>query len=435
MEIVVGVSEFGGFGDVVAAAKIGEVLAMQGHDVAYNFYHGSAQQKAEELFPGLEFPLGHQHDEYEYGKPLKIDVIKSNRANGPDIFVGEVDRRTSSDAPILVMPGFNKKFAYVSTPIVCAEGGSVVAEFQQLTPVLYRPFDLDRLPSPGEENIRRVLTENVRSMDGRAAKNALGECQRIGVCYTYNHGSMLGFLDLLQDAAAASSEKLGVVALTKAENERDVKKGLSERHPRYTIIGSDGEVHRGRGSNVVVAVVKTQPQELTTRLFWSSEMPNYVTGGQSLSDAVYGLVFGKGQGFLYETNAWKVSSRDGMFKIMKDFDPDSARTFMQCTDLITTRDPNEGNPMKTVFSDGKLMDVYTHVQREAFVQAFRRNNPVFTPDSVTVQGAIGRVVAKINADPSLLFSLRHSTKYAPYIIEDGHKSKVASGLAKKSKVG
>ena len=318
MEIVVGISDLGGFGDVVAAAKIGDGLTMQGHDVAYKFYWNSAKQKAEMLFPGRDFPSERERDEYEYGKPLKIDAIGGSGAGlEADIFVDQVDHDScQSGTPILLVPGFNEKYAYVSTPIVSMEGESEIAEFKSLSPTFYKPFGLDRLPNPGEENIRDVITENVRSMGGGEAKRALGECQRIGVCYAYNSDSAMNFVDWLYKSTEFSSEKLGVVVLAKTEIKREVEDGLNRGYHKFTTIGSDGEVHVEKSSNLLVAVIATQPQELTTRLFWSAEMPNLVTGGQSLSDAVYGLVFGKGQGFFYEANTWKFDSFKGIARII-----------------------------------------------------------------------------------------------------------------------
>ena len=435
MEIVLGTSELGGFGDVVAAAKIGEGLAMQGHDVTYKFYSEAARWKAKALFPGRDFPPERKHCGYTCEDVLKIDAIKSVPATDADIFVGEIDRYSLSGAPIRLQPGFHEKHAYVSTPIRGSGegGGSVVVEFQQLSPTFYRPFSLDRLPNPGEENIRDVVTENIGSMDGSAVKRALGECQRIGVCYTYNSNSIIGFVEWLSEAASASSERLGIIVLTKCEIEDEVRLKLIESKLKYTVIGSDGEVHDADGSNLLVAVMATQPQEITTRLFWSAEMPNYVTGGQSLSDAVYGLVFGKGQGFLYEACDWKVVSRDGIFKMMNDFDPVSANTFMQCTNLISERNPNDENPLAPVFSSSRQMNTYTHIQREALLQALRGRNPVLTSDSVTVQGSVGRVVDKISSDPSIMDSLR-DRQYAPRTINGKYQWYDVPSLTKKNRV-
>ena len=433
MEIVIGITEMGGFGDVVAAAKAGEALTKQGHNVTYNFHMETAKEKAERIFPGQNFPLAKMPREYEYGKPLIIDVIGASHPamnRTADIFVGEVDRvYVTEGIPILLQPGFDCEYAYVSTPIVSEVRESAVEEFRQLVPKFYKPFGLDRLPNPGEEDIRDVITENIRLMGSKAVKRALGECERIGVCYTFESSSTTGYLDRMNDAAAGSSERLGVVVLARTDNQERVKRDLDRSDSKYTIIGSDGRVH-GRGdSKVLVMVMDTQPQEITTRLFWSAEMPNHVTGGQSLSDAVYGLVFGNGQGFIYEANWWKIASSEGIFKIMKGSDPETAEMFMHCTDLLSPWMPHDKNPLAPVFSSGRQMDTYTGSQREAFLRAFRRSETVLAPDSVTVQGAISKVVERISANPGILYSLRD-----PAQCPSKHKPRKATGVTIKSKV-
>ena len=412
MDVTIRVFELGGFGDVVAAVKMGEALSEQEHTVTYQLHDLKVKHKFDTLFPGLKSAFTYNNE--THGE-LTIAVIGNGYNTCNDVFVGEFDYLESSpNRPVTIMPGLSDYYAYVDTPFNRRAQHSAVKEFSLLTPMFYAPYRLDALPKPGEENIREVIIENVWSMKSDKARDMLYKSERIGVCYAAMPESIVKFANQLRIASNGFARKrLGVAVLSDANTEKKVKEQLLEKGG-YAIIGSDAKIEGDANSKVLVAMLGTKPQTVTTSLFFSSEMPNLVTGDGSLSDAIYALTFLNGQGFFYEPNPWKSQTTEGITKLMSRQSENAERSFSQAAKFLQRYSYGkiDRNPIASVLSSERNMDSYTKGQRDSFLKAFRSaHSEGVTPEAVTVQGTIGRVVEELAAKPALLSALRNPPKH------------------------
>ncbi|MDE1768349.1 MAG: hypothetical protein KGH62_03195 [Candidatus Micrarchaeota archaeon] len=192
--------------------------------------------------------------------------------------------------------------------------------------------------------------------------------------------------------------KYGIVVIPSDYDTEHYLRGEFEGVCGFTSISSDGKVIGKTNEDVFIIVLPHQDQTTATRLFRASEMPNTVTGDNSLSDSIYSLVFENGQGFFYEERQWKRNTMRGMVDIMAAHCAEARDIFVQGSHLMYNS--VNGNPIAEMLTTNST-EYYARLQREAFRRALRCDEKS-DPRSVTVQGNVCRLVAAIEAYPDIV---------------------------------
>ncbi|MDE1768625.1 MAG: hypothetical protein KGH62_04625, partial [Candidatus Micrarchaeota archaeon] len=307
-----------------------------------------------------------------------------------DVEIQEFDRPVRLGETITFRPGI-QNYGGRNRLICKYDIPSHMEEFPYTIPMFYAPHKNDELPEPGEEDIRDVLIEAASSGTGDSLKRAIHDSRRIGVCYAYKYRSVATYIRQTVMASDDLGEGMAVVVLG----------NRALRHLGYDIEDGLNIIKEGRVSIIMLGDV---PQTLATRLFWASEMPSLVTGDNSLSDVLYGLVFGKGQGFYYEKCKWKSGLYEGMHDLIEGQSAAAARLFSESTEDMGT---SQHNAISTALYDGSV-DAYVDVQREAFRRATGIHKRGPKSSAITVQEAAIRMASAFDEDRSLLRSLRRS---------------------------
>lgn len=412
MNVIIGISDLGGFGDVVSSIKIGEALQAKGHQVSYYMDDDSQSLpgKLNAIFPDLAATYRTTQDIVSDTTSLRINVVGPILSR-PDIYVSEFN----DECPHFPLPSA----AYICTGVSAKEGDRAVLPrpvpmgmFSFHVPMFYAPYRKAELPEPGEEDIRSVITGSVRHSFEPDALKAINNCEMIGVCYTNNEADLVSFSMQAAVASAASGKRIGIVAFQPGETEH--QDTIMKRCERGSLscIATDGSLLGGEGSAVTVIMLPSVPQTVSTRILWASEMPNVVTGDHSLSDAMHALAFGNGQGFIYEMNRWKHNLCMEMASLIAKHDASSGSLFYGCTDSLWVPERYHSNLIASVLA-GKARDSYAEAQRSALQGAIRLSEE---PELATVQGAVAKLVGMFDADPGLLSAFR----------EESHASAIAA---------